>query len=335
MFLGKGSYGEVTVKHGVAVKKFVKLSHLIQEYAALKYLEDCKYIVKPVWVNFGELELGMQLYDMSLRKYLEQTAKPDFWKILYGILSGLVELHDRGLVHGDIKPGNILVNLNPFKVVLGDCGFVSIGKYAKVERTAAVYRETEYRHDCYHDMYSLGICILEMASEIRVFRQSSYREILQMVNDRVRNKKLREIIYNLIREDRENRFTARGLMRALFKETPLRWSGSSPELVFDDSKYDWIRRFMKTSCYDYDVNRAKKGYKALSNYLEMKGINSENYKVHTLVTIMILSALFGNSGFNEHQLLKEPGKKYPQEMANKLLLQMLSDEMFVSLLFAP
>ena len=104
MFLGKGSYGEVTVKNGVAVKKFIKLSHLIQEYMALYYLRDCKHIVRVVDVNFEDLELSMELYDYSLRKYLEDNDKPEVMKILHGILLGLVELHDRGLVHGDIKP---------------------------------------------------------------------------------------------------------------------------------------------------------------------------------------------------------------------------------------
>jgi hypothetical protein len=38
MILGSGSYGQVIVRDGKAVKKFSKLSHLIQEYMALKYL---------------------------------------------------------------------------------------------------------------------------------------------------------------------------------------------------------------------------------------------------------------------------------------------------------
>ena len=45
IFLGQGSYGKVMLKDGCAVKKFKKLSHLIQEFTALKYLQDCKYVV--------------------------------------------------------------------------------------------------------------------------------------------------------------------------------------------------------------------------------------------------------------------------------------------------
>ena len=333
MFLGKGSYGQVSVRNNTAVKKFLKLSHLIQEYTALYYLKDCNHIVHPIGVDFANLELSMELYDFSLRKYLEDTTNPNTLKIIHGILQGLIELHDRQLVHGDIKPGNILVKVNPFKIVLGDCGFVSIDKYAKVERTAAVYREMSYHHDQFHDMYSLGICFLEMLADIKIKRQPNYSELVSIIEKKVNDKHLREIIFNLIREDRENRTTARELMLLLFKEDPPRWKSRIETSVASTKNYEMIRKAMKHNSKDYKVNRAKKGYTALVTYLEKHNISEEHHKIYTFITIMILSAIFGNSGFKDQDILQSVEKNYTIGFIHKALKNMLSDEDFVNLLF--
>lgn len=333
MFLGRGSYGEVNVKNGLAVKKFIKLSHLTQEYIALHYLQDCKYIVHSVDVDFATLELSMELYDCSLRKYLEDNDNFQLMKIIHDILCGLVELHDRELVHGDIKPGNILIKENPFKIVLGDCGFVSIAKYAKVERTAAVYRDTVVGHDYSHDMFSLGICFLEMITKIKISRQPTYTELLEMIRDEVREKDFQRIIYNLIREDRKNRTTARELLLLLFKENPPRWLSSLPEdLVPANQKYDIIRKLMKINSHDYKINRPKKGYRALIYYINKHDISPDYYKIYTLITIMILSSVFGNTGFKEQEVLHS--KKYTIDYIHKTMKEILSDRTFVSFLFA-
>ena len=75
--LGQGSYGEVVARNGQAVKKFSKLSHLVQEYVALRYLQDCQYVVRPISIDVDSLELSMELYDCSLRRWLEDNRCRD------------------------------------------------------------------------------------------------------------------------------------------------------------------------------------------------------------------------------------------------------------------
>ena len=57
-YLGKGSYGMVVVQDGSAVKKFKKLSHLVQEYAAMRYLENTGVTVRAEGINFRQKKLA-------------------------------------------------------------------------------------------------------------------------------------------------------------------------------------------------------------------------------------------------------------------------------------
>src|SRR5689334_17210470 len=106
MYLGRGTYGTVVKENNVAVKTYHKLPHLIQEYVALRYLDDCKYIVHAKDVLYDKNQLVMDLYDMSLNKWLksECSCNDCLQHIVHNILCGIIELHDRGLAHCDIKP---------------------------------------------------------------------------------------------------------------------------------------------------------------------------------------------------------------------------------------
>ena len=77
MYLGKGTYGYVVKHNNVAKKTFKHLAHIVQEYCALKYLENCEYVVKVKGVDFSKLELDMELYDMSLRDWIKNQCHCD------------------------------------------------------------------------------------------------------------------------------------------------------------------------------------------------------------------------------------------------------------------
>lgn len=345
--LGQGTYGEVSVRDGKAIKKFSKLSHLIQEYMALQYLDDCNYIVHTSGANFGALELSMKLYDCSLRKWLEEqrdhngAKSNDLMKIIHDILMGLVELHDRHLAHGDLKPGNILIRKNPLGAVLGDCGFVSIDKYAKVDRTASIYRDPVINHDPYHDMFSFGICFLEMMGEIKINRQATYEELKQVVREKVTNNEYRKIIYNLLHSDRERRPTARSLLFRLFKENPPKWIKYSNSTSSEKSnsstqeEKNHIRRLMKNIAHEYNINRGKKGYGALLLFIDNHHIDTSLYKIYMAVALMILSSIFGASGFRELEAMQLCDNHYAVNFIYKILNEMLSDKSFIRILLSP
>lgn len=347
MFLGQGSYGQVTTRYGKAVKQFTKLSHVIQEYTALRYLSDCKYVVNVKGVDFAKLEITMELYDYSLRNWIEEMrdkggpCKEDKMKIIHDILMGLIELHDRSLAHGDLKPGNILVRKSPLKAVLGDCGFVSIAKYAKVDRTAAIYRDPVISHDHYHDMFSFGICLLELIGDIKINRQATYDELKQVVRDKIHDPEYRKIIYNLLHCERERRPSARSLLNRLFHENPPIWNkpklyqaedGSFSNITLPREDRNRIRSLMKKTAGQFHLNRGKKGFGAVLCYIDRHKIESNYYNIYTAVTLMILSAVFGKSGFGENAAIDLCNNRYSVTFIYSLLNDLLSDKQYVNIL---
>lgn len=364
MSLGKGSYGAVSLRDGKAVKTFAKLSHLIQEYTALQYLHNCKYIVHSRGVDFEALELHMELYDRSLRKWIEEgpelKRRPninEIMNIVHDVLMGLVELHDRSLAHGDLKPGNILIRNNPLKAVLGDCGFVSIAKYAKVDRTAPIYRDPVVNHDSSHDMFSFGICFLELLGDTRIVRQASYDELKSVVNEKVHNQEYKKILFNLLNEDKDRRLTARNLLFKLFGEDPPRWSKpvvncsdhSNHSNNFNHSNHsnerlgntmseherNYVRKLVKDTGHEFEINRSRKGYGALLAYIDNNKISSNDYRINTGVVLMILSSLFGKSGFREQEVYELCERKYSYNQIYMVLNRILSDSTFLNILLGP
>jgi len=353
--IGAGSYGEVTIRNGIAVKKFNKLSHLIQEFTALQYLRNCPHIVRVKGTDFYHLELHMELYDCSLRKWLEEArekgkaSREDIMNILRDVLIGLVEMHDRGLAHGDLKPGNILIRSKhkttgaPIKpsAVLGDCGFVSLAKYAKVERTAPSYRDPIIAHDFGHDIFSFGICFLEMIGEVKINRQASYEELRKVIKDEVSESEYRDIILNLVHEDRDKRPTSRELLDMLFAMEIPHWrspenSNNSKLLNYISSnERETIRSSMKEAVTRFEINRGKKGFVALLTFLAQKGVEKKYYLVHTGATLMILSAMFGKSGFKENDVNDICPKNYSTNTICKILETLLSSDIFLDILLVP
>jgi len=354
IILGQGSYGQVTTRDGKAVKKFKQLSHLIQESLALQYLTPCNYIVHAKDIDFSELELHMELFDCNLRHWIEENRDTSSYKkniniLVRDIIKGLVELHERGLTHGDLKPGNILIRKNSLKAVLGDCGFVSVSKYAKVNRTAAMYRDPVITHDTSHDMYSLGICLLEMLGNIRITRQGTYAELKEIIHNNVADPEYRKIIYNLVHENKDSRPSAKSLLYRMYQETPNSWSlpgligtessssGKESRIILsieeEDKKY--IQYLMHELCNRYHIRRGKKGYGALVVYVDTHKIASSYLTLYAGVTALILSSIFGATGFNENDIIKLVDNKWSTTHIYKVLKELFQDTNFITILLSP
>lgn len=345
MLLGSGTYGKVLEQDGKAVKTFAKLSYLVQEYAALKYMDHCKYVVQCKGVNFTKLELQMELYDCSLRKWMQDGHEVTA-KLLHNIIMGLIEVHDRKLAHGDLKPGNILIRKQPLKAVLGDCGFVSIDKYAKVDCTASMYRDPKFMYDTKHDMYSLGIILLEVMSKKGIKDGTNYEELNAVINDRIAHDNWRKIILSLVQEDRQRRPTARELLKILYKEDPPMWTYTAVKVGML-SQHDrvivsnvtskmrqHIQSTIKHLTQEYDLNRGQKVYGALVSYLEKHNI-VHNYSGYVLTSLFIISSLFSKNRFKEKKLLTIYNDDINSELLHKLLEQLLTDKTFLNILFHP
>ena len=203
-FIGEGTYGSVIVENNLAVKKFWDLSRLLQEYCALIRLEKCDNIVKAKTVNLKDFKIGMELYDMDLNEWIKKNPKDEktFLKLFKSFLKGLIYLHDQGLVHADIKPGNILVNIKDKKCVVADCGFVSMEPNDKCKLTAARYRDPKILRRKSHDMYSCGIILIEYFGTLNKF--NSISELIKSA-ERIQNYRYKKSILEELEDCKLNK----------------------------------------------------------------------------------------------------------------------------------
>lgn len=326
--LGKGAYGSVTARDGVAVKKFSSLRHVIQEYTALRYLEDCRYVVHVKGVDFASLELKMELYDESLRLWIaHKRDRGDILKVIHDILCGLVELHDRNLAHGDLKLGNVLVRRNPVRAVLGDCGFVSLAKYAKVEHTAQPYRDPVISQEVSHDLFSLGVCLLELLGGVRVGKTMSYSEYQKLAEAVPDN--YRKLVARLLQEDKSARPSARELLFTIYGEEPGRWREPTvavPKSRFSKSVRDELYQFMKVVAHTHKIRRGRRAYYALDAYLSHHDIESKHHREYAVAALYIVGANFGHNNFHTNLALTE-GEMSLSKLQT-LVGQLLHDRMF-------
>ncbi|KAF7833626.1 Proline-rich receptor-like protein kinase PERK2 [Senna tora] len=113
----------------------------------------------------------------SLEKYLSrESCRPLSWrervKVAVGLSRGLKYLHHNNIIHGSIKPSNILLN-HDFEPMLGDFGFGKTKRepkksYKDKSSGNSGYMAPEYlesgKLSAKADVYSFGIVLLELIS---------------------------------------------------------------------------------------------------------------------------------------------------------------------------
>ncbi|CAH0561882.1 unnamed protein product [Brassicogethes aeneus] len=145
------------------------------------------------WQEWSQFHLQLEYCEMSLAMYAKKDSDMSeemCWNILYDICQALAFLHDKDLLHLDVKPGNILLKQGHFK--LADFGLLVdlkkipepfrnnaklTGEAKKEVRNclstlsdgdskylAAEVLDTVYTTGC--DIFGLGITILECSADL-------------------------------------------------------------------------------------------------------------------------------------------------------------------------
>ncbi|CAE8645365.1 unnamed protein product [Polarella glacialis] len=197
--IGSGSYGTVfkainkTTGRRVAIKKMYGMqadegvpATALREIALLKDLSHVNVIrLYEVFSGPRYMHLVVEFLDMDLRVYLKQHGPlQDAWlkSAAQQCFAGLAHCHGRLVLHRDLKPQNVLVDIRERRLVLADLGlarhFTVPLKVYTHEVATLWYRSIEIllgqqMYGPSMDVSSLGCIVAEMATGRVLFPSDS------------------------------------------------------------------------------------------------------------------------------------------------------------------
>ncbi|XP_052836901.1 putative mitogen-activated protein kinase 14C [Drosophila gunungcola] len=208
--LGAGSFGQVAKVRLVGSQNYVAMKKLLQpfeqeedakgtyrEIRLLKHMNHPNVIRlldvfhPPMQMNdFQQVYLVTHLMDEDLHSFSRANRISEYHirYILYQILRGLKYIHSAGVLHRDLKPGNIAVNQN-MEVRILDFGLARLSADDMTDFVGTLwYRAPEllFLWDKYTkaiDMWSVGCILAELISGRALFPGRCYMNQLERLLD--------------------------------------------------------------------------------------------------------------------------------------------------------
>jgi serine/threonine protein kinase/Tol biopolymer transport system component len=267
--LGSGGMGDVYLGFDPTLDRSVAIKVLPAELArqqdfVQRFTEEAKAAARLVHPNIVQIyfigaDQGHHYFAMqyvpgeSLAAKLareKSLAADEALRILEQVVSGLAVAHRRGMIHRDIKPGNILLDADHDRALLADFGLVkSLGSSAQMTATGMVMGTVDYispeqgrgqKVDGRSDLYSIGVLLYQMTSGRLPFTaESATAMIFQHAYERPLPldvaapqvpRDIAKLVHRLLEKDPADRYqTADDLIAdigRLRRGEPLEWSGT-------------------------------------------------------------------------------------------------------------
>ena len=254
--VGRGGMGVVYEAIDAKLQRRVALKVLAQEYcdhasARTRFLQEAHAVAvasAPNIVTIHRIHDGenplivMELVQgSSLRDHISHPGSIDETQIIqwaFQIANGLAAAHKRGLIHRDIKPGNILIESETKRVKITDFGLARLADQVGLTRTGELAGTPQYMSpeqamaskdiDQRTDLFSFGTTLYAMCTGIPPFRGqnvvATLRQICQQPHRPVRDLNpqispwLADLIDKLLAKDPADRFQTASEVSELLKQ---------------------------------------------------------------------------------------------------------------------
>lgn len=199
--------------------------------------------VVPIYaVNRSEIRpyIVMQLVaGHSLQSLVQEHGPLDFKEIVrigIQIADGLAQAHNQGLIHRDIKPGNVLTEHDVSRVMITDFGLARAIDDAGLTQTGWITGTPHYMSpeqargdtlDCRTDLFSLGGLMYYLATGREPFRaEKPFAVIQKIINDQPASPPeinseippmISDIIEKLLEKNPQDRFQTAGEVKLLLE----------------------------------------------------------------------------------------------------------------------
>ncbi|TVU45474.1 hypothetical protein EJB05_04963, partial [Eragrostis curvula] len=222
--------GSITRQSIYALEQEIELLSQFEHENIVKYYgtdkKDSKLFIFIELVTQGSLSSLYQKYKLRESQVSAYTRQ---------ILNGLVYLHERNVVHRDIKCANILVHANG-SVKLADFGLAKEMSKINMLRSCkgSVYWMAPETYGSSADIWSLGCTVLEMLTRQIPFPNMEWTHALYMIGKGERppipnylSKEAQDFIGQCVTVDPDQRPSAAQLLEHPFVNRPLRASFES------------------------------------------------------------------------------------------------------------
>ena len=205
----------------VRVLASIKNKYVINYKEAFLDEKDCTLCLVMEYADRGDLENKIK----EQKQKSEYFREEDIWKIFINIVKGLKSLHDKGIIHRDIKSSNIFL-FNDGIAKLGDLNICKIISNENLGHTQAgtpayaapeVWMQKPYGKKS--DIWSLGCVLYEMIALKCPFREDNmvklYNKVLVGEYKKIPNNfsnDLNWIIEHMINSEIDKRFSCEEIL---------------------------------------------------------------------------------------------------------------------------
>lgn len=248
--IGSGTYGRVQIIDGFVTKKMTSSHIFLREVIILRYLnmieEANKFVPTLLSTTPTDNSFTMQKYPVDLEVYLYSynPSKSDRAALILPLIQSLYYLHANGILHGDLKPSNIMIHEG--NVIIIDYGLSGTLRSNYADLCTPAYRIDKSTKNFSCDIFSLGIVLCEIMV-------GKYEKNLKKLVNTV-DETFRPILKNMLSKKETHRPTIYQIACHFnVPVPPLISRPDFPSVKVDESILDWIQ----TVLFQFNVKNDK------------------------------------------------------------------------------